>query len=150
MKLMHRITNSLMFCACLAVLSCSPFTAVNKPIEQWTEERDLRIIQQTAIGRSPELLVMVAFSGGGTRAAAFAYGVLEELAKTRVSVDGRSVSLLHEIDEISSVSGGSFTAAYFGLHGDGIFEDFEDRFLRKNVQEALIGRIFNPVTGSGG
>ena len=34
--------------------------------------------------RSNELLLILAFSGGGTRAAAFAYGVLEELAATPV------------------------------------------------------------------
>ncbi len=39
----------------------------------------------------------------------------------------------------------SFTAAYYGLHGDGIFEDFEEVFLRKDVEGALIKRILNPL-----
>ena len=38
--------------------------------------------------RSDELLLIVAFSGGGTRAAAFAYGILEELAATRWCLGG--------------------------------------------------------------
>ena len=53
--------------------------------------------------------------------------------------------LHHEVDAISSVSGGSFPAAYFGLRGDGIFEEFEERFLRKNIEGALIGQLFNPL-----
>ena len=36
--------------------------------------------------RSPELLIMLGFSGGGTRAAALSYGVLQELAATRIRV----------------------------------------------------------------
>lgn len=47
---------------------------------------------------------------------------------------------------ISSVSGGSFTAAYYGLFGDRIFQDFESKFLKKNVQGALTSRTFlNPI-----
>lgn len=65
---------------------------------------------------------MLAFSGGGTRAEALAYGVLEELRDTEVLIDGKPRRLLDEIDLISSVSGGSFTSAYYGLHGDRIFE----------------------------
>jgi NTE family protein len=69
--------------------------------------------------RMPEFggdtFVVLAFSGGGTRAAAFSYGVLEKLRDTPVTIDGKSVSLLHRVNVISSVSGGSYTAAYYGL-----------------------------------
>lgn len=58
---------------------------------------------------------------------------------------GEETRLLDEIDFISSVSGGSFTAAYYGLYGDRIFEDYEEVFLRRNVQQALIGGLFNPL-----
>jgi len=91
------------------------------------------------------MLVMLAFSGGGTRAAAFAYGVLEELRDTQVVVGGRSRRLLDEVDLVSGVSGGSFVAAYYGLYGDRIFQDFEPRFLRRNIQRDLILALFNPV-----
>jgi NTE family protein len=80
--------------------------------------------------------LLVSFSGGGTRASALAYGVLQELRDTQVSVAGKRERLLDEIDVITSVSGGSFTSAYYGLYGDRIFEDFEERFLRRNVQSA--------------
>ena len=39
-----------------------------------------------------------------------------------------------KIDVIGSVSGGSFTSAYYGLYGEGTFDDFEGRFLERNVQ----------------
>jgi NTE family protein len=97
-------------------------------------------------GNSENLLLYLTFSGGGTRAAALSYGVLEELRKTEVVIDGKNRRLLDEVDAISSVSGGSFTAGYFGLFGDRIFEDFETKFLKKNIQGALAVRtLFNPI-----
>lgn len=95
--------------------------------------------------RSSDILLFVAFSGGGTRAAALSYGVLEELRDTRIQGDGKQGRLLDEIDAISSVSGGSFTAAYYRLFGDRIFEDYEDLFLKRNVQRSLIYSMLNPV-----
>lgn len=83
-----------------------------------------------------DLSLILTFSGGGTRAAALSYGVLKEL---------RDVNLLDKIDAISSVSGGSFTAAYYGLYGDKIFEDFEKKFLKKKIQTRLIDTILNPL-----
>ena len=88
--------------------------------------------------------LFLTFSGGGTRAAALAYGVLQELRDTRVVIDGESRPLLDYVSVISSVSGGSFTAAYYGLFGDRIFTDFERRFLRKNVSGTLFWRLFHP------
>ncbi len=49
-------------------------------------------------------------------------------------MDGKTRRLLDEVDGISSVSGGSFTAAYYGLFGDRIFIDFEEKFLKRDVQ----------------
>ena len=92
-----------------------------------------------------EAFVFLSFSGGGTRAAALAYGVLEELRDTRIKVDGRTIRLLDEVDYISAVSGGSFTAAYYGVYGDRIFTDFAKVFLKQNVQKNLILGLFNPV-----
>ena len=65
-----------------------------------------------------ELALLLAFSGGGTRAAALSYGVLQELRDTRVRIDGRDMRLLDAVSLVSSVSGGSFTSAYYGLYGD--------------------------------
>ena len=125
----------------LALMSCANFSAIDRPVTQYTPYGT----DQVAGQRSPDLLVLVAFSGGGTRAAAFAYGVLKTLADTKVMTDKGQRSLLHEVDVISSVSGGSFTSAYYGLRGDKIFEEFEERFLRKNVEGALIWQVLSPV-----
>ncbi len=87
--------------------------------------------------------IILAFSGGGTRAAALSYGVMQELRDTTISSQGQRVNMLKEVDSISSVSGGSFTAAYYGLYGDKLFEDFEDDFLRQSVQSSLMSRFFS-------
>ena len=93
---------------------------------------------------SSDLLLMLAFSGGGTRAAALSYGVLEELTRTPVGLEGAQHRMLNEVDIISSVSGGSFTAAYYALWGDRIFSDFESQFLKKDVQTGLLLRVLSP------
>ena len=97
-------------------------------------------------GKRPqsELSLGLSFSGGGTRAAALAYGVLLELRETPGIVNGAQRKLLDEVSFISSVSGGSFTAAYYGLYGDRIFDDFENKFLRRNIESQLIHGLFHP------
>lgn len=62
----------------------------------------------------PDLLVGVAISGGGSRAATFAAAVLEALARVRVPDDaGGERSLLERVHYMSSVSGGSLATGYF-------------------------------------
>jgi hypothetical protein len=58
------------------------------------------------------LLLGVALSGGGSRAALFGAAGLEALANLRTA-DG--VSLIDKISHLSSVSGGSLAAAYYAL-----------------------------------
>ncbi|HZX94778.1 MAG TPA: patatin-like phospholipase family protein [Myxococcales bacterium] len=94
--------------------------------------------------QSDDLLVFLAFSGGGTRAAALSYGVLEELGRTQVSVGGTQRRLLDEVDVISAVSGGTFTATYYALRGDKIFQEFEGKFLKRNIERAIAGRVISP------
>jgi len=125
----------------LVLTACANFSAVDKSVSRVTPP----LTEQIEGDRSPDLLVLVGFSGGGTRAASFAYGVLKTLADTEVMTEKGQRSLLHEVDVISSVSGGSFTSAYYGLRGDKIFEEFEERFLRKNVEGALIGQVISPL-----
>ena len=43
------------------------------------------------------------------------------------------------------MSGGSFTALAYGLYGEKLFADYEQRFLKRDVQGELIGRSFNPI-----
>src|SRR5205823_6547751 len=65
-----------------------------------------------ATGRnSDSIFVILTFSGGGTRAAALAYGALQELAHTQIDTGARVRSVLDEVDVISTISGGSFAGA---------------------------------------
>jgi len=75
--------------------------------------------------------VVCIFSGGGTRAAAFSYGALEKIKEVHID-EGHT--MLDLADVISSVSGGSFTAAYYALHHEKAFQDFPDRFLYANTE----------------
>jgi NTE family protein len=109
------------------------------------DERPSVIGGESPDGRSRELLVLLGFSGGGTRAAALAYGVLQELAETDIITSAGRRRLLDEVDAISSVSGGSFTNAYFGLFGDSIFDDFKDDMLLRPIQHDLIKGLMTPT-----
>jgi NTE family protein len=51
------------------------------------------------------------------------------------------VSLLDRVDFVSGVSGGSVTAAYFGLRKREALSDFRERFLLRNAEEALNTRV---------
>ena len=129
-----------------AIAGCAtPSHINNDPISE-SKSVDQALVLTGQVGqKSDEILVFLAFSGGGTRAAAFSYGVLQKLRDTTYTSDGKEIRLLDEVDVISSVSGGSFTSAYFGLFGDRVFEDYEDVFLRRNVQKTLLGSVFNPL-----
>jgi NTE family protein len=142
-RLALRATAALVVAPLLA--GCSHYRAANEPLAHFDPNygyRPSRVFAERPIGR---VLLLLAFSGGGTRAAALSYGVLKELRDTPIVIDGQRRRLLDEVDGITSVSGGSFTSAYYGLHGDGIFDDFEKRFLRINVQGRLIASLLNPL-----
>src|SRR5215469_9227911 len=89
-------------------------------------------------------LVLLGFSGGGKRSAAFGYGVLRGLRDYYVPINGQQRRLLDEIDMMSSVSGGSFPAAYYGLYRDKIFTDFETDFLNQDIEAYIWGTYLIP------
>jgi len=91
-----------------------------------------------------QLFVCIAMSGGGTRAAAFAYGVLQALRDVRIDHNGLG-SLLDEVDCLSGISGGSFTAAGYVVLRDRFFSEFPKRFLEPNVQARLALTAANPL-----
>jgi NTE family protein len=139
----YRLSLGLLMTAFL-IAGCAHYP-VNEKLNNYNPDAGYRGKLMRVPGKSDSILMFVTFSGGGTRAAALSYGVLEELAKAEVVIDGKKRRLLDEVDVISSVSGGSFTAAYYGLFGDRIFQDFETRFLKNDIQGALVARIFfNP------
>ncbi len=118
---------------------------VNQPLAAYDPDYGYKGRNIQSPARDDDLVLMMTFSGGGTRAAAFSYGALEALRDTLIGPENNRQRLLDKVDAISAVSGGSFTAAYYGLFGDRIFLDFESRFLKKNVQGDLGTAIFfNP------
>jgi NTE family protein len=133
--------------AALLLFSGCATRPVNPPIAQVDPHKGYRFeTRQAARPVDKENLVILAFSGGGTRAAAFSYGVLEFLRNTKVTgPKGRTISLLDEVDVITGVSGGSFTALAYGLYGNKLFDDYEQRFLKRNVQGEIVARSFSPA-----
>ncbi len=94
-----------------------------------------------------ETLIGLTFSGGGTRAAAFAHGVLTAFAETEMPVaGGHSARMIDRVDFVSGVSGGSVTAAYFGLKGREALTDFREKFLLRNAEEDLHADPLRPST----
>ncbi len=116
---------------------------LNAPLKQWEPGGGYRFanVSQGGEDNSDSLLVIATFSGGGTRASALAFGVLRELARQQIVWEGQRKRFLDELDSISALSGGTFTAGYYVLHGDQIFHDFEPRFLRKDWESELRSRI---------
>ena len=120
---------------------------VNQPLAPHPDQTaGYRIQRVKADPENPgDVLIIVTFSGGGTRAAALAYGTLEAMREVSVNMGGRPRRMLDEIDIINAVSGGAVVAAYYGLHRGRIFDDFEARFLRRDVESelkaALVGNL---------
>ncbi len=135
----------LTFLAALILGGCAT-RPVNPPIERAGTGDGYRVEARLARSPGKENLVILAFSGGGTRAAAFSYGVLEFLRRTEVvGPKGNKVRLLDAVDVITGVSGGSFTALAYGLYGDKLFDIYEQSFLKRNVQGEIVARTLSPA-----
>ena len=132
-----------------AALLCTACASrpVNPPISQVDHLAGYRFVARTQHGKDKkENVVILAFSGGGARAAAFSYGVLEALRSIEViGPTGGRIRMLDEVDVITGVSGGSFTALAYGLYGEKLFELYESAFLKRDVQGELIRRVLNPA-----
>jgi NTE family protein len=143
------LLTSMMLTSCASQYPLNPKTGtITKAVTPQTAKGQL-LSQE----RTDSFLMLLAFSGGGTRAAAMSYGVLEALERIDIPIQTinndappatQKHTLLDEVDIISSVSGGSFTAAYYGLHGKKIFNGYREAFLIKNHQSALLWSFLNP------
>jgi len=132
--------------AAAALLAACATRPVNPPIKQAEPDRGYSFAARTSGQRPPDLVVL-AFSGGGTRAAAFSYGTLEALRATpQPASSARGAgTLLDAVSVITGVSGGSFTALAYGLYGERLFEDYERRFLKRDVEGELLRRVLQPI-----
>ncbi len=119
---------------------------VNAPLARFDQSAGYRFANFPATKENTDdLFIVLALSGGGARAAAFSYGVLEELQKTKITYGGIERPLLDEVDVITAVSGSSFTAAYYALNREKTFDDFPRRYLSGDEQGRLFLRAANPV-----
>ncbi len=140
-----RLSWAAVLAALLALVGCAS-RPINEPISQVDPYSGYgrSVITATLPNNDPHTLFLLAFSGGGTRAAAFSFGVLEELRRTEIMVDGQKRRLIDEVDGMVGVSGGSFTALAYALYGDQLFSEYEERFLKRDVQGTLVSRALNP------
>jgi predicted acylesterase/phospholipase RssA len=140
-----RAAAVLLGCALLAA-GCASALAINVP-----RAGPISCVHPTP---DPAMLVGVALSGGGSRAALFAAAGLEALGRMRVPDGG---SLLERVGYVSSVSGGSVAGAYYAsqkptrgvpvlaLHG-GLSDDYQAFFARfrrvvtQDIEGAMIRR----------
>jgi len=140
--------------AMLLLASCGH--VVNLPINQPVADANAGLGLADVLRPSPswddDIMVGLAFSGGGMRAAAFSFGVLKEMAQANVSLRGQRTPLIDHIDFVTGVSGGAVPAAYFGLKRRAALDDFRERFLIRDAEESLntaisIGNVSRAISG---
>src|SRR3989442_11382978 len=85
--------------------------------------------------------IVLSFSGGGLRAAAFAHGVLTALESVKTA-DG---DLLDDVALINSVSGSSLTAAYYGVYGREGLARFRSEVLLPGFESGMRLSLYNPA-----
>ena len=102
----------------------APRTAKALPAPQKTDDR----------------LIAVVLSGGGSRAAAFGWGALSELAATQTETG----TLADQVGVVSGVSAGAILGASFVLDGVEGLPAFRKRFLDVDV-EAALRKGFSPA-----
>lgn len=129
----------------LLLLSLLGACSTVRPWQNQPMQPDARTLADPQIPAADDrsLLLVITVSGGGARAAAFGYGVLDTLRQTRVHWRGRDMALLDQLDVISGVSGGSIIAAYYAAFGAQTFPAFEQEFLQQNFQDSLISHMLD-------
>ena len=108
-----------------------------KTIDHVRENEGYRLEQSIQRSNQDNTLVIMMFSGGGTRAAALGYGVLTAFNDYPLLLNGRRTTLTASSDLVFGVSGGSVLAAYYAMHGEQVIPRFEERFLKQNFQRLM-------------
>ncbi len=130
-------------CLLIGMISCDTYPP-NQPLKKAGSRTAycFQNVLQSSEGLS-ENFIILSLSGGGTRASTMAYGVLKHLRDVKSGSDQNS--LLDQVNVISSVSGGSFAAAYFGLYGQKrFFSEFPEKVLYCPIQRRLEIKLLNP------
>lgn len=114
-----------------------------KTLSQIDPEKGYRLEKTMQQALEKENLVIVTFSGGGSRAVSLGYGVLEQFQQATVRPTERGDTLLQNIDVVYGVSGGSVLAAYLALEGQDTIPKFKEFFLKKDFQKKVINEVFS-------
>jgi NTE family protein len=145
MKILQLGSRSLALGTAAALAACGTTPTREQPLREIVP-LTAPVLAPGVDANSDKLFVVVTFSGGGKRAAAFSYGVLEALRDMKVTTpDGDEHPLIDEIDLISAVSGGAFTAAYYALNGKKAFDNYEPDFLNHDTEKDLWNKVLSPV-----
>ncbi|ABA57533.1 Patatin [Nitrosococcus oceani ATCC 19707] len=149
--------NSRILCLILPMLAtlpaCTSFSHTNiKQAESTPVITKATFNVNPSRGRNDTLMIL-AFSGGGSRAAYWAASVMFKLQQVFAS---EGIDMLAEVDAISSVSGGSLPAAYYAistdpnddgppLHGRLWEEKTVKDLMSRNYISRWVGNWFWPV-----
>jgi NTE family protein len=143
-----RRAGLLLCLAAMALLSACSSTRpwVNPPLQAGEKVRYDGLAQFADPARAQDLLVIASFSGGGSRAAAFAHATISELDRLTFPWAGQETSLAQQIDMVAGVSGGSVAASHLALHGvNDHLARFAADFLKVDFESRLIGAALNPA-----
>jgi NTE family protein len=135
MGLINRLAGLALACVLVAGCASGNFNqSYNQPTSSVPELAEIWHPYAPDFG---ETLIGLSFSGGGTRASAFSYGAIKELAAHGTRYSGVGKSLIDDVVFVSGVSGGSVAAVYFALHGAKTIPAFRDNFLYKDPQSSF-------------
>jgi NTE family protein len=132
--------------ACFLVLAGCATRFENAPLTTSPHNVERRVFAE-APGDRP--VILLALSGGGARAADLGWSILRELRDAHYpALSNGSLPpqrrLIDDVAAISSVSGGSVLAAYFGLNGPDGLDAFGPAFLERDNMDDISSFIFNP------
>ena len=136
-----------LLCTLLAAWTTACTTAhypINPKLVRVDPDAGYRASRVLATEPDDTLFMHLSISGGGVRAAAFGFGVLEALRDTAIVWDGRPQRLIDQLDIMMGVSGGSILAASYALRGVDGLADFETRFLNASLQQDLEAAALSP------
>ena len=128
--------------ALFALAGCATTRFENYPLAAGHINEERRTVD---VSHPERPLILVAVSGGGSRAAALGWVVLRELRKFQYSTNGQPRSLIDDIGVVSSVSGGSVIAAHFALYGPEGLDQFAPDFLVPTTCVRLALDAVNPL-----
>ena len=145
MKRMTLLLNRTLLAGSMALLTAchSILYQPAKTLTQIDPQQGYRLEATMQQALEKENLVIVTFSGGGSRAVSLGYGVLEQFQQATVRPTERGDTLLQNIDVVYGVSGGSVLAAYLALEGQETIPKFKEFFLKKNFQKKVINEVFS-------